>query len=74
MEEGEELGNKEGGEGNRTKTRWLTCPKRYNFIMQVRVGQRPTKHKLRLTVLESCYTKSLHRKRRLCKKGHRVTR
>lgn len=42
------------------------------------MDQRPTKCKLRLTVLESYYIKlkknSLHRKRRLCKKGHRATR
>lgn len=43
----EELGEKNmGGGGNRTKQRWLTCPNRYNLIMQVLVGQRPTKRNL----------------------------
>lgn len=63
----------EGG-GNRTKTRWLSCPNRYNLIMQILGWARDQQNKLRLTVLERYYTKNLHRKRRLCKKGHRVTR
>lgn len=60
--------------GNKTKTRWLTCPNCYDLIMQVWVGPETDEQKLRLTVLERYYTKSLHRKRILCKKGHRVTR
>lgn len=42
--------------------------------MQVLGWTRDQQKKLSLTVLERFYTKSLHRKRRLCKKGHRVTR
>lgn len=53
---------------------WVTCPNHYKLIMQVLGWTRDQQNKLSSTVLEIYHTKSLHRKRRLCKKGHRATR
>lgn len=72
--EKENMGVEGQNKKNKKQKKTWSSPNCYSLIMQVWGWARDQQTEGRLTVLERYHTKSLHRKRWLCKKGHRVTR